>query len=61
MKKLTQKGYDARVEVFNDAKLRTWNTVRIGNYPTKEQAEEDLRIFYEKEKIEWVALPHNKF
>ena len=61
MKKLTQKGYDVQIKVFIDAKNRTWNTVRIGSYPSKEQAEESIKIFREKEKIEAVALPHTKY
>ncbi len=57
---LRKKGYDARVVIFNDSKMRVWHTVRIGDYPSSEIAKEYADAFTAKEKRESVVVPVDK-
>ena len=54
---LRKKGYDARIVIFNDSKKRTWHTVRIGDYPSREIAKEYSDAFTYKEKRESAVVP----
>ena len=54
---LKRKGYDARIVIFEDAKKRTWHTVRIGNYPSSEIAKRYANAFTSKEKLESAVVP----
>ena len=54
---LERKGYDARIVIFEDAKKRTWHTVRIGNYPSSEIAKKYANAFTAKEKLESAVVP----
>ena len=54
---LRKRGYDARIVTFNDSKKRTWHTVRIGDYPSREIAKEYSDAFIYKEKRESIVVP----
>jgi general secretion pathway protein A len=55
--KLRNKGYNARIVIFNDSKKRIWHTVRIGDYPSREIAREYAEAFTAKEKRESAVVP----
>jgi len=54
---LREKGYDARMIIFNDSQRRVWHTVRIGDYPSREIAREYADAFTAKEKRESAVVP----
>ena len=56
-----QKGYTARIVNFEDSKGRIWHTVRVGNYASNKLAQADAKILNERDKIEAVVLPSDKF
>ena len=57
---LRKKGYDARIVIFNDSKMRVWHTVRIGDYPSREIAKEYADAFTAKESQESAVVPVDK-
>ena len=58
---LNEKGYAARIVNFEDTGGRTWHTVRVGNYATSKLALVDAKILSERDEIEAVVLPSDKF
>ena len=58
---LNEKGYAARIVNFEDSAGQIWYTVRIGNYGSKELAQEDAKILLGQDGVEAVVLPSDKF
>ena len=58
---LKEKGYAAKVVNFEDSENRILHTVRIGNYNSIKLAQEDAKILKERDEIEAVVLPSDKF
>ena len=54
---LREKGYEAHMVSLPDNTNRDWYTVRIGNYPVLEEAQEKAVFFTEKEKMTATVRP----
>jgi hypothetical protein len=54
---LREKGYEAHMVSLPDNTNRDWYTVRIGNYPVLEEAQEKAALFIEKEKMAATVRP----
>jgi general secretion pathway protein A len=59
--RLEAKGYSARIVEVPDPQGRLWFTVRIGDHPTRESAEEQARIFRENENMETFIRPYKAY
>ena len=59
--RLEIKGYSAYVLEISDAKDRLWFTVRIGDHPTLESAEEQAGSFMAQENMKAFVRPYNAF
>jgi cell division septation protein DedD len=57
---LKQKGYPAGILPVTDSKARTWYTVRIGDFPTKEAAVQHAHEYTSREKMESAVRPFGK-
>ena len=57
---LKQKGYSADILPVYDSHNRTWFTVRIGNYPTREAAVQRADEFTSREKMASAVRPFEK-
>jgi len=55
-----QKGYPAGIFTVTDSKRRTWFTVRIGNYPSREAALQHANEFTSREKMASAVRPFEK-
>ena len=58
--RLRAKGYPARIFQINDSKGRLWHTVRIGDYPTSEEAQAQAEAFFASEKMQTAVRPFGK-
>ncbi len=59
--RLEAKGYSARIFEYPDPQGRLWFTVRIGDHPTLESAEEQARIFMDNEKMRTFIRPYKAY
>jgi type II secretory pathway predicted ATPase ExeA/cell division septation protein DedD len=59
--RLEVKGYSARIVEIPDRQGRIWFTVRIGDHPTLESAEEQARIFMENENMKTFVRPYKAY
>jgi general secretion pathway protein A len=59
--RLEAKGYSARIVEIPDRQGRLWFTVRIGDHPTFESAEEQARIFMENENMRTFTRPYKAY
>jgi type II secretory pathway predicted ATPase ExeA/cell division protein FtsN len=59
--RLKDKGYSARIVEIPDRQDRFWFTVRIGDHPTLESAEEHARIFMEDENMKTFIRPYKAY
>jgi hypothetical protein len=57
---LKQKGYPAVILAVRDSQARTWYTVRIGDYPSREAAVRDANEFSSREEMETAVRPFEK-
>ncbi|MFC1882073.1 AAA family ATPase [Thermodesulfobacteriota bacterium] len=57
---LEEKGYRAGILPVIDSKARTWYTVRIGDYPSREVARQHAEAFTSREKMESAVRPFEK-
>ena len=57
---LRQKGYPAVILEVTDPKTRTWHTVRIGDFPSREAAIQKADEFTSREKMESTVRPFEK-
>ena len=57
---LRQKGYPAVILEVTDPKTRTWHTVRIGDFPSREAAIQKADEFTSREKLESAVRPFEK-
>jgi cell division septation protein DedD len=57
---LRQKGYPAIIFEITDPKTRTWHTVRIGDFPSREAAIQKADEFTSREKMESAVRPFEK-
>jgi len=57
---LKEKGYPAGILPVTDAKARTWYTVRIGDYPSRDIALQQADAFTSREKMESAVRPFEK-
>jgi type II secretory pathway predicted ATPase ExeA len=57
---LKQKDYLAVILVVTDSRRRTWFTVRIGDYPSREAAVQHANEFTSREKMESAVRPFEK-
>ena len=57
---LKEKGYPAGILPVTDAKARTWYTVRIGDYPSRDMALQQADAFTSREKMESAVRPFEK-
>jgi cell division septation protein DedD len=57
---LKQKGYPADILAVTDPSKRTWFTVRIGNYPSREAALQYANEFTAREKMASAVRPFEK-
>jgi len=58
---LEAKGYSARTVQIPDSQGRPWYTVRIGDHPTLESAQEQARIFREDVNIKTFIRPYKAY
>jgi cell division septation protein DedD len=58
---LNEKGYPARIVTITDPRNRTWHTVRIGDYTSRELAARQAAEFSAREKIDTAVRPYNAF
>ena len=56
--RLEANGYSARIVEIKDRREHLWHTVRIGDYPTREAAEKQARIFAENENMKTIIRPY---
>jgi cell division protein FtsN len=61
MDRLAVKGYSAQIVEVPDRQGRRWFTVRIGDHPTLESAEEHARIFTENENMRTFIRPYKAY
>jgi len=59
--RLAAKGYSARIVEIPDTQGRPWFTVRIGDHPTLESAQEQVRIFMENENMGTFIRPYKAY
>ena len=59
--RLATKGYPARVVEIPDPQGRIWFTVRIGDHPSLESAEEQASIFMENENMKTFVRPYKAY
>ena len=59
--RLEAKGYSARIFEYPDPQGRLWFTVRIGDHPTLESAEEQARIFMDNENMRTFIRPYRAY
>ncbi len=57
---LRQKGYPAVILPVTDSREKTWHTVRIGDFPSRETAVQHAREFAAREKMETAVRPFEK-
>jgi type II secretory pathway predicted ATPase ExeA len=57
VRQLKAKGYPAQIVPVKDSKDRSWHTVRIGDYPSKEAAQAMADAFSALEKMETAVRP----
>jgi len=57
---LRRKGYPAIILEVTDPKTRTWHTVRIGDFPSREAAIQKADEFTSREKMESAVRPFEK-
>jgi general secretion pathway protein A len=57
---LKKKGYPAGILPVTDSKARTWYTVRIGDYPSRDIARQHAEAFSSREKMESAVRPFEK-
>jgi cell division protein FtsN len=57
---LKSKGYPAQIIMVKDSIGRSWYTVRIGDYPSKEEAQAEADAFSTLEKMETAVRPFGK-
>lgn len=55
MDSLKEKDYRARIDTFNDPKGRTWYTVRVGKYSSREIAQEKADSIITQEKMDAIV------
>lgn len=55
------KGYPARIVTLTDSEEKTWYTVRIGDYPSRNIAQQHAEAFSAQEKMESAVRPYGKF
>jgi hypothetical protein len=53
-------GYPAGILPVTDSKARTWYTVRIGDYPSRDVARQQAEAFTSREKMESAVRPFEK-
>jgi type II secretory pathway predicted ATPase ExeA len=58
---LKRKGYAPRIMAVTDPQGRIWFTVRIGNFPTLEQAQKQADAFTAREKKASAVRPYNLY
>jgi len=58
---LTSKGYSAKIFQMTDSKGRTWYTVRIGDYPSRQAAQAQVDEFSRREHMISVVRPYGGF
>jgi cell division protein FtsN len=58
---LKRKGYAPRIMAVTDPQGRIWFTVRIGNFPTLEQAQKQADEFTAREKKASAVRPYNLY
>jgi cell division protein FtsN len=58
---LKRKGYAPRIMAVTDPQGRIWFTVRIGNFPTLEQAQKQADEFTAREKKASAVRPYNSY
>jgi general secretion pathway protein A len=58
---LVAKGYPARIVTISDLHNRTWHTVRIGDFPTREPALRRAAEFSAREQMDAAVRPYNAF
>ena len=58
--KLKEKGYPAGILPVTDSKARTWYTVRIGDYPSRDAARQHAESFTSREKMKSAVRPYGK-
>ena len=58
---LKSKGYAPRIMAVTDPQGRIWFTVRIGNFPTLEQAQKQADEFTAREKKASAVRPYNLY
>jgi hypothetical protein len=54
------KGYPAGILPVTDSKARTWYAVRIGDYPSRQEAVKHAEAFISREKMECAIRPFEK-
>ena len=59
--RLAVKGYSAHILEISDSEGRLWFTVRIGDHPTLESAEEQASIFMAEENMRAFVRPYKAF
>jgi cell division protein FtsN len=57
---LKKKGYPAGILPVTGSKARTWYTVRIGDYPSRDVARQQAEAFTAREKMESAVRPFEK-
>ncbi len=57
---LKKKGYPVGILPVTDSKARTWYTVRIGDYPSRDVARQHAEAFSSREKMESAVRPFEK-
>jgi type II secretory pathway predicted ATPase ExeA len=60
VEQLKGKGYPAQIVMVKDSMGRSWYTVRIGDYPSKEEAQAEADAFSALEKMETAVRPFGK-
>jgi cell division protein FtsN len=58
---LAAKGYPAKIVPINDPRNRTWHTVRIGDFPSRELAVRRAAEFSAREQRDTAVRPYNAF
>ena len=58
---LEAKGYPVQIVPIKDSMARSWYTVRIGDYPSKEAAQANADAFSALEKMETAVRPFGQF
>ena len=60
MARLSAKGYSAQIYKFTDSKGKTWLTVRIGDYSSRQAAQAQADEFKRREQMAAVVRPLNR-